>query len=536
MRYTEIKPLTEETLLEINMSPNKLRKLASTIDAKVGMEFEFYLPDVDTDNDDEDGENDYDQDESVDDFDDIRRFFRHSSGSRMIDRVIGGMQDSFHDWYSEKVEDDWNNYEREAVEEWVESNEDDFQDRALEEIQDQIDSDYEEPDEDDENAEPKREADIDDDDVQERAEELKEARIDEIISEGYGSGNIYQSLYDNFREDQTDEYSERDWLRDNGYYTMKDVYDQHDSDLDWPYRESSPAGDRSLTQIARDFTEFTGFAAAEGEFDEEEQVYGVSYDMSLQEKNDATDGGVEFSSPPMSVSEMFTHLKKVREFIESEGGYTNETCGLHISASIGVPDDGGGFDHGIRGLDYTKLAILLGDQHVLEQFDRIGNRFTKSAYQIVAQNAKHNPEKVEEMLNRMRQGLNNLSSKIIHSGGTEKFTSINNKGDYIEFRSAGNDWASDVYFKKIEDTTLRYIVALDAAMDPELYKEEYITKLSKLLTGSTEMEYYDPKDPANAKYPTVFIRKKAAGLVPVPKADRSTATTIAKFMAGAAER
>ena len=72
----------------------------------------------------------------------------------------------------------------------------------------------------------------------------------------------------------------------------------------------------------------------------------------------------------------------------------------------------------------------------------------------------------------MRNGMEQLASKAIHSGTTDKYTSINTKDGYIEFRSPGGDWLNQ-NFDKIENTLLRFTVALSAAMDPEAYRQEY---------------------------------------------------------------
>jgi hypothetical protein len=87
----------------------------------------------------------------------------------------------------------------------------------------------------------------------------------------------------------------------------------------------------------------------------------------------------------------------------------------------------------------------------------------------------------------MKSQLNAEASKLIHSGSTEKFTSINTKDNRIEFRSPGGDYLSIIADnpQKMIDTINRMVVTMDAAMDPDKYKEEYQKKLYKLLTGQT---------------------------------------------------
>jgi hypothetical protein len=92
----------------------------------------------------------------------------------------------------------------------------------------------------------------------------------------------------------------------------------------------------------------------------------------------------------------------------------------------------------------------------------------------------------------MKEHVNVAASKAIHAGSTNKFTSINTKDGYIEFRSPGGDWLNEFY-DKIEPTLLRFVVALDAAIDEDKYKQDYLKKLYKLLAPSGDkstIEYF----------------------------------------------
>jgi hypothetical protein len=89
--------------------------------------------------------------------------------------------------------------------------------------------------------------------------------------------------------------------------------------------------------------------------------------------------------------------------------------------------------------------------------------------------------------------MNTSAAKLIHSGTTNKYTSINTKEGYVEFRSPGGDWLN-ANFDKIESTLLRFVVALDAATDETKYRDEYAKKLYKLLAPSDDstntMQYF----------------------------------------------
>ena len=73
-------------------------------------------------------------------------------------------------------------------------------------------------------------------------------------------------------------------------------------------------------------------------------------------------------------------------------------------------------------LDYVKLAVLLGDEYVLDVFGRAGNTYAKSAIGKIRTKIKQYPAKAEELLAMMKSCMDQLASKAIHSGSTEKFT------------------------------------------------------------------------------------------------------------------
>jgi hypothetical protein len=103
-----------------------------------------------------------------------------------------------------------------------------------------------------------------------------------------------------------------------------------------------------------------------------------------------------------------------------------------------------------------------------------------------------------------------IASKLIHSGETEKYVSINTKDNRIEFRSPGGDWL-DTDINKLINTMLRFIVAMDIALDPEKEKKEYAKKFFDLLKGGKNVIWYDPKDPANQKNVTNYTNEPKKG-------------------------
>ena len=98
--------------------------------------------------------------------------------------------------------------------------------------------------------------------------------------------------------------------------------------------------------------------------------YVVEPDGSL-DPDDGDDTGLEFVSPPLPLSELLSDLDKVKKWADKHGCYTNDSTGLHINVS--VPN------FSLQSLDYVKLALLLGDKYILDQYGRSTNTYCKSA-------------------------------------------------------------------------------------------------------------------------------------------------------------
>jgi hypothetical protein len=207
-------------------------------------------------------------------------------------------------------------------------------------------------------------------------------------------------------------------------------------------------------------------------------AFTVEPDGSLTGDNSG-DTGLEFVSPPIPLDQIGDTMKKVQAWASENGVYTGKSNATSMHTNISIP----GYD--LDKLDYLKAAILLGDEYVLREFDRIGNTYAKPAIEKVKSLVQQKPEKAQELLDKMKSQLNAEASKLIHSGQTDKYTSINTKDNRIEFRSPGGDYLSDIADnpQKMIDTINRMVVTLDAAMDPNKYKEEYQKKLYKILTG-----------------------------------------------------
>ena len=442
MRYQEFN-LTEDELFELKMSPTNLSKMAKNIDARVGMEFELIVPDFEGEQDDPDMEPDYEVDESFPTGRGWRRevvnFFRGGdspNSTSYIERQLTELEENFYGWFDDESEN------------FINSNE--GQERALEIAADNVDEDdYE-------------------------TTEQYEAALREYIDRN--DDQIRDRLLDEYREDM-DSHWER-YLEEEDLTTMSEFGSAYN--LEWPYwtqSEYDGGGGASIDAVADDFSDAIGrpvnAASSYHGARREAGHYVVEPDGSLQ--GDDGESGLEFVSPVLTVPEMLEDIDKVAKWASRAGAYTNSSTGLHMNVS--VPDQ--------ANLDYVKLAMFLGDNYILEQFGREGNTYCKSALNKIITTARGDPGRVEEMMRQFQGGLSELASKILHTGSTEKFTSINNREGWIEFRGPGGDWLGDD-LGPVKNTLLRAVVALDVATKPEEFKQEYYKKLYKTLSQGQE--------------------------------------------------
>ena len=474
-----------EFLNEIAMNPNSLKKDAAKINAQAGMEFEMYVPNAGEPDDDYESEPDYDMDESANDIDDIIRFFNGGDGfndRRDLATLRDELEEAYSEWGMEQQSEQWHQEGKELLKTYMEENDWDA-DEAIDQAMNDLGFTAEEKDEAKDGGDSAKgiqtSKELPDTPAYHnwvRAVTAAEEAFDEKVEEEWDSQG---RLYDKAREEWLNDWEwpdQRDFLRDNGIYYMSDV--ENNYTITWPYRTAPEAGELDMDSVGEMFSKAMGKKVITGGYHRAGRsptAYSLEPDGSLDSPNEPEDGGLEFISPPMSIPDIIADLKKVKAWADDTGCYTNESTGLHINVSVPQGAD----------RDYVKLALLLGDDYILEQFGREANTFCKSALAKVKQYAMTRDADAKAVLEKMRSGLDKFASKAIHSGNTDKYISINNKGDYIEFRSPGGDWLDD-NFDKIENTLLRTVVALDAASDPQKYRKEYLKKLYKILAPKGE--------------------------------------------------
>jgi hypothetical protein len=444
MRYQEFN-LTEDELFELKMSPTNLKRMAAETGAIAGIEFEMYVPGAaEADEDEYGSEPDYEMDESFPTGrgyqSEVIDFFRGGDGGNprsTIQRALDVLSEDYWSWKDENFE------------EWLIDNDSLLDDYLRQEL----------PQEDDES---------------------DEKYIERLGSNDRESEQARERAMEQTREEYQNEDQFEEFLQDNDIRSMSDFGNNYD--LEWPYYNypESGGGNIDINDVASDFQSVIQRPVKTGSYHSgagsQTNNYRIEPDGSLTDPENPEDGGLEFISPPLPLDEMLSDLEKVVKWAARNDCYTNSSTGLHMNVS--VP----GF--ALNKLDYVKLAIFLGDEYVLEQFGRAGNTYCASAMEKIRSIAKTQPDKVKTMLQQMQGSLSAMASKIVHTGTTSKYTSINTQDGYIEFRSPGGDWLGEYAADpgKITNTLLRFTVALDVAMKPEAFRQEYMKKLYKTLS------------------------------------------------------
>jgi hypothetical protein len=463
MRAKDFVPIVEaqQDLFEVKMSPSSLKKLAGGIDALVGIEFEMIVPDIGSiDGDDMDPEEDMDMDETAYDIDDIINFFNDGdyNDSGTIRDLEEELRERLYEWQSEQIRRSWIDEDgEEFFAKWVREN------VNPDDVADFVDKE---------------------EDLFGDREPNKEDWEKFIEEEWQSEGSNYENAYTEFFEEKQSEgdFDETEFLRDNNIRYMSQVNDNIRGYISWPhYTYYDGDGEMNLEILADDFSRAIGrrvdYSTGYHSGPRTDDGYTIEPDSSLS-GDSGMDAGLEFISPPLPLDQAIEDVKKVKAWADENNAYTNRSTGLHMNVS--VP----GFDQ--EKLDFVKLTLLLGDKYILERFGRSANTYARSAMEIIEE--APSAQDKELLFKKLKDNLETIASKVIHSGRVGKFTSINPKDNRVEFRGPGGDWLGQ-NFDKIEDTLYRTVVALDAAVDPNKYRKEYLKKLTKMFAptkGSLE--------------------------------------------------
>lgn len=482
----ELQAFKEQDLFEVKMTSGNLAKLAKAIPgATVGLEFEMIVPNTSS-SDGGDQEPDYDQDERVRDIDDAVNFFDDGdfNSQSQIRRLRESMDSDYIDWKFEKLDELWQRSGFEFFQEYLDREDPFDEEEAREEATNELQAQYGD--------------DITPEEFQKMLDALVEEKREAYVQEQWDDqGSNYEYAQEEFNDEQGDDITQEDWLDSQGIRYASDVESSYD--VTWPHWISPEGSDTDVKEVALNFMNYMGYdTIAVGDYhgygggyelwngtrwvnigsNKPMDAFTVEPDGSLR-GDSSGDAGLEFVSPPIPLDQISDTMKRVQQWAAQNGVYTGKQNSTSMHTNISIPE------YDLDKLDYLKAAILLGDEYVLREFGRIGNSYAKPAIDKVKELVRQKPEKAQELLDKMKSQLNAAASKLIHSGQTDKYTSINTKDNRVEFRSPGGDYLSDIADnpQKMTDTINRMVVALDAALDPNKYKEEYQKKLYKLLTG-----------------------------------------------------
>lgn len=301
--------------------------------------------------------------------------------------------------------------------------------------------------------------------------------IDDVIDFFYKNNSsddldeLRESLQNEFEDwlSDNEDGDESDWLEEE-YPTYKSIYDSFS--INWPYVEEL----RPIDYVAANFAKTVGRRVKVSNMYHDAVRSPNDYIFepdSTIEPADRHHEGIEVVSPPLTLKQMIVDMNKIVKWAYRNGFYTNESCGLHMN--ISVPN--------IKNLDYVKLALFLGDKYVLESFSREANGTCASTLDRFVKTVS-DPVTAVSILTKLSRSLGATAASNVLQATEDKYQSIHFRGDYIEFRSPGNDWLSK-YSDLLEPTLLRFVVALDIACDPTAYQQEYAKKLYKLLSTSS---------------------------------------------------
>ena len=457
MRYDQFKiNLLEAILDEAEMTPKAFQDFLNSplvTGMKMGFELESIIRGV-RDTNTEDTEDDMNYDERVTDIEGIIDFFSGGdgyNGERELKTLRDNLYDDFMQWQDAEFDEYFRTDEaqtdlKEFIREYLE--EKDYTDR-----QQRLEFD---------NAE--------------------EGRVSDVYAEAEMSG--IEKLRDEWNDNDSASWEKYCDVMDMNY--MSDVKNKYEHYLYWPHTSYSDEEYLNVDWVADSLYDETkieawasdSYHSTSRSSAQEKGKWIIEPDSSI-DTDESDEAGLEFISPALEIPEAIKQMQQVLEFIR-EHGYTNTSTGLHIN--ISVPD------YNVDKLDYVKLAIFLGDRHVLTQFDRLSNHYCDGAYKkIGAKVQQMKGDELKAVMNKMKEGLTLAASKIIHTGYTNKYTSINTKEGYIEFRGPGGDYL-DKSPEELANTALRMALALRIATDPEMYKKEYQKRLYKVLTDADEKD------------------------------------------------
>ena len=483
MRYREFK-LIEQQLDELKMSPGSLGAFAKSPLAKgiqAGFEAELIFPDLGGPDEDGEMEPDYDEDQRAYSIDDILEFFSYDDfgygiSPREERNLRSSLEEAYWEYSDEQMMSEFQNEAESLIREYIEEHDFDWDERTREYLTSELNLSDEETEQvmlagqaaTSTSTSPKEYL---------EARAAVDSQLDDLVRESIeNQDGTYDTVLDEFR-DSFSWPEEREFLSDQDISYMSDVADRYN--LSWPYMrieggDDSGFNEDNAEQLADDLNRTLGYTTKVSSGYHGAKRDSTSWIFEPDSSLNANQGDmpVEIVSPPMPLDETLKALEDFFSWAKGHNAYTNSSTGFHMGVSL--PEVGGK-------VDFVKLALFLGDEYVLQEFGRQAVGYCEAAMKKIRNRIKGNDERVADAMSLMRKGLIDVAHNSIASDeGFGKYTSINPKGNYIEFRSAGGeDYFKDI--PKLRNMLLRYAQAMVVAADPQAERNEYYKKLYKLI-------------------------------------------------------
>ena len=390
------------------------------------------------------------------------------------------------------MEDDYLEARDEKIDDELSSRRDEVTERARELAEENLNRD---------DIEIRIQAIIDSLDIDEKEEidkdEIYDKASQELIDESYEE--YMDEAEEEVKEDIRDslDYDFGEWLYDNFRY-YSDVAEAYDLEVPFgDYDEDSSFNENKMYTAGKDLSKLTGLRV-EVTSNNDETPTGeivIKPDASLQP--DSGDSAAEIATPPLSFNVTMKVFDDVIKWAENYGAYSNNKTGFHFNISR---------DGESSNFSYLKMLLMLGDEFLLDQFDRLdsweGQKYARSSTDKLltylnnpdtdkANNTTYAQSILQELRNNMLQRAEQIAQHIMTYGQiqntwfTAKFISLNWKQNYLEVRSMGGpNMLSQI--KEIKAGMYRIARAYVSATSPEMDRAEYLKKLYVLITNSIE--------------------------------------------------
>jgi hypothetical protein len=247
----------------------------------------------------------------------------------------------------------------------------------------------------------------------------------------------------------------------------------------------------------------------------EEYIDDIKADDSLK-------AGVEIITYPFGVGEKnpATALKKALDFVEDLNDFLRSNPEFMTTSSTGFHINIGTFPKAIfkqsgdrpplaSRFDILKLLVFLGERNALEIFNRNGNQY---AYPIIGQMSRNEDfislmvgEGFDSKFDKLRQKLQRALYDVKEKRRTVNLLKL--EQEYLEFRFAGNVGYENP--QKVKEALRRIILAIAAALDPVLFRNDYLKKLTIMAdnyrqTGESRSEIVDVVNGLGPEYGETF--------------------------------